>query len=209
MGTITMPSYPSFAALQEKEGSGVDYRIRVRYGHSGIAVMAIHGGGIEPGTTEIADALASDVHTFYSFSGLKASGNAELHISSRKFNEPVGTEIAEQSRTVVTIHGCKDRKAMTYVGGRHAQLKLAIKHELAAAGFPSADAMRFPGVNPKNICNRNQSGMGLQLEISLGMRRRLFEDLSRLQRNRVTPCFSAYVQALQTGINSFCRGCPP
>jgi phage replication-related protein YjqB (UPF0714/DUF867 family) len=200
-GTVSMPSYASFTALQDKERSGVDYRIRVRYGHSGIAVMAIHGGGIEPGTTEIADAIASDAHTFYSFSGLKTSGNAELHISSRKFDEPVGVEIAEKAWTVVTIHGCKDRKAMTYVGGRHAQLKLAIKQGLAVAGFPVADAMRFPGVNPKNICNRNRLGMGLQLEISLGMRQVLFEDLSRLQRNRVTPSFLPYVRALQASIN--------
>ena len=200
--TVAISSYPSFAALQQKETSGVDYAIRVRYGYSGIAVMAIHGGGIEPGTTEIADAIAGDVHTYYSFVGLKPSGNAVLHISSRKFDEPQGSEIAEHARIVVTIHGCKDRKAMTYVGGRHAQLKRAIKHELAAKGFPVADAIRFPGVNPKNICNRNQLGMGLQLEISFGMRQQLFADLSRLHRDRLTSRFSTYVLALRTGINS-------
>lgn len=200
-----MPCYPSFAALREKETFGVDYAIRVRKGHSGIAVMAIHGGGIEPGTTEIADAIAGDLHTFYSFNGLKPSGNAALHISSRKFDEPIGSEIAEHARIVVAIHGCKDRKAMTYVGGRHAPLKLRVKHALAAAGFPVADAIRFPGVNPKNICNRNRLGMGLQLEISHGMRQQLFADLSRLQRNRVTPAFSAYTHALQAGIDSGCR----
>lgn len=195
-----MTPYPSFAALQANEKIGVDYRIRLRRGRSGIAVMAIHGGGIEPGTTEIAEAVAGDVHTFYSFSGLKASGNVSLHISSRKFDEPSGLDTAGTARTVVTIHGCKDSKAMTYVGGRHRQLKLQIKKMLLAADFPAADSRRFPGINPKNICNRNRSGMGVQLEISIAMRNRLFKDITRLRRKRITPCFSAYVKALQKGI---------
>jgi len=206
---INITSYPSFAALEKKETCGVDYAIQMRYGNSGIAVMAIHGGGIEPGTTEIADAIAGDDHTFYSFIGLKPSGNAALHISSRKFDEPIGHEIAEHARVVVSIHGCKDRKAMTYVGGRHAALKLAIKHALAEKRFPIADAIRFPGVNPKNICNRSPHGKGLQLEISFGMRQQLFGDFSRFQRNRVQPSFFAYVLAIQTGINSVCPAHPP
>jgi phage replication-related protein YjqB (UPF0714/DUF867 family) len=71
-----MTPYASYCALQVNETLGVDYRIRVRRGCSGIAVMAIHGGGIEPGTTEIAEAVAGDRHTFYTFSGLKPEGNS-------------------------------------------------------------------------------------------------------------------------------------
>jgi len=197
-----MEPYDSFVALKANETVGIDYHIRVRQGRSGIAVMAIHGGGIEPGTTEIAEAVAGEVHTFYSFSGLKPSGNARLHISSRKFDEPLGADIAKHARTIITIHGCKDAKAMTYLGGRHHQLKLEIKSALTAAGFPALDAMRFPGINPKNICNKNKLGMGVQLEISIGMRNLLFEDITRLHRKRITSCFKAYVHALQRAIKS-------
>jgi phage replication-related protein YjqB (UPF0714/DUF867 family) len=42
--------------------------------------------------------------------------------------------------------------------------------------------------------------MGVQLEISIGMRKRLFEDITRLHRKRITPCFIDYVHALQCGI---------
>ncbi|BBO75083.1 hypothetical protein DSCW_25000 [Desulfosarcina widdelii] len=204
-----MPSYPSFAALQKNEVLGVDYRIRVRRGLSGIAIMAIHGGGIEPGTTEVADAVAGQWHTFYTFSGLKPSGNAGLHISSRKFDEPVGRFIAQNSRTVVTIHGCRDESLATYVGGRHAAMKKAIRAALASAGFTATDARRFPGINPKNICNRGRLGMGVQLEIPIAMRKLLFEDISRLYRKRGRPCFSAYVRAVQLGINRSCPTHPP
>ena len=198
-----MHSYSSFANLQANETINVDYRIRVRRGRSGFAIMAIHGGGIEPGTTEIAEAVAGEDHTFYSFSGLKLSGNAELHISSRKFDEPVAIDVAREALSVVTVHGCRDRKAMTWIGGRYFQLKKAIKQALTAAGFPVADAMRFPGVNPKNICNKNRLGRGVQIEVSLGMRKLLFVDLTRLHRRPSTVCFSAYVSALQRGLNRF------
>ena len=195
-----MEPYDSFVAFKANETVGIDYRIRVRQGRSGIAVMAIHGGGIEPGTTEIAEAVAGEVHTFYSFSGLKPSGNARLHISSRKFDEPLGLDIARRARTTITIHGCRDTKAITYLGGRHHRLKLQIKQALTAAGFAAVDGLRFSGINPKNICNKNRSGMGVQLEISIGMRKRFFEDITRLHRKRITQCFIAYVQALQCGI---------
>jgi len=200
-----MEPYDSFAALRANEIEGADYRIRFRCGRSGIAVMAVHGGGIEPGTTEIAEAVAGRAHSFYSLSGLKPSGNARLHISSRKFDEPLGIDMAAHARTVVTIHGCRDAKVMTYLGGRHHQLRQTIRTALERGGFPVADSRRFPGVNPKNICNKNQSGMGVQLEISIGMRRLLFQDITRLRRKRVTIAFFAYTHALQEGIKSEVR----
>jgi len=200
-----MEPYASFAALRANETAGSDFRIRVRYGRSGVAVMAIHGGGIEPGTTEIAEAVSGEMHTFYSFSGLKPSGNAQLHISSRKFDEPLGTDITKYARMVITVHGCKDTKMMTYLGGRHHQLKQKIKRALTAAGFPAIEGVRFPGINPKNICNKGRLGMGVQLEISMGMRIRLFQDIKRLYRKNPTPYFIAYVQALQKAIQQATR----
>jgi phage replication-related protein YjqB (UPF0714/DUF867 family) len=122
-------------------------------------------------------------------------------LPSRKFDEPVGVAISSHATTVVTIHGCRDRKAITYVGGRHHQLKGEMKQTLNLAGFWAVETMRFPGVNPKNLCNRNRLRMGIQLEISLGMRKLLFEDLARRLRHRTTPVFAVYVRALQRGIN--------
>lgn len=196
-----MQTYASFTDLQANETIDIDYRIRARRGKSGFAIMAIHGGGIEPGTTEIAEAVAGDDHTFYSFSGLKVSGNAVLHISSRKFDEPVAIDVAQEALVVFTVHGCRDRNRMTLLGGRYVQLKNTIKQALTVAGFPVADDRRFPGVNPKNICNRSRWGKGVQIEVSLGMRKQLFVDLRRPHRKPSTSCFDAYVCALRWGIN--------
>lgn len=44
-----MDRYASFKDLQDNEVEGIDYRIRSRAGSTGIALLCIHGGDIEPG----------------------------------------------------------------------------------------------------------------------------------------------------------------
>ena len=66
-----MSKYRTFRQLSACETEDIDYRIRCRPGRTGIAVVAIHGGGIEPGTSEIAEAVAGDRHSFYTFRGIK------------------------------------------------------------------------------------------------------------------------------------------
>ena len=198
-----MTYYASFEELQKHESMEVDYRIRFRKGKSGIAIMAIHGGGIEPGTTEIAEAVAGMEHSFYTFSGLKKASNARLHINSRKFDEPRGMEIANGALTAILIHGCRDADPTVYLGGRHGRLKACIGAALKTAGFAVLDSRRFPGINPKNICNKNKSGMGVQLEISLALRKSLFYDIARLHRKRPTPGFARFIFAIRTAIADY------
>ncbi|MFA1712064.1 poly-gamma-glutamate hydrolase family protein [Peribacillus frigoritolerans] len=50
-------SYTDFFELQENEQEYLDYRITVHHRNPDIAVLAIHGGNIEPGTSEVAAAL--------------------------------------------------------------------------------------------------------------------------------------------------------
>ena len=185
------------------ETDGVDYRIRERYGLSGIAVIAIHGGGIEPGTTEIAEALAGERHAFYTFSGLKPSGNACLHITSRHFNEPRGLRLVHHACTVVSIHGCGDTEPVVLLGGRFVRLGQRIKKSLVDAGFPVRRSVRFPGLSPHNICNRCRLRMGVQLEISAGLRSRMFENLSRAQRKKPSPLLFRLVSAVQAALDHF------
>jgi phage replication-related protein YjqB (UPF0714/DUF867 family) len=140
--------------------------------------MAIHGGGIEPGTTQIGDAIAGRAHTFYSFLGIKERENRKLHIESRRFDEPVAQETAVSAETVLTIHGCRETDATVYIGGRDLHLKAAITEALARLDVPVREDPRHPGTQPDNICNRGRSGRGVQLEFSSGIRQRLFSDLS-------------------------------
>ena len=76
-----MDKYANFSALKQNEREGEDYTILHRNGDSKFAIMAPHGGGIEPGTMGIADAIAGNDHTFYAFKGIKKTRNTILHIT--------------------------------------------------------------------------------------------------------------------------------
>jgi phage replication-related protein YjqB (UPF0714/DUF867 family) len=198
-----MGKYNNYRQLNENETKGRDYLIHFRHEKSGILVMAPHGGEIEPGTTEIADAVAGDEHSFYCFDGLKKRGNWDLHITSRQFDEPIGIDIAKNSQTIVTMHGCKEKGKIIYIGGRDKPLKEKIIKATKLAGFAIKESLRHPGINELNICNRSRTGMGVQLEISMGLRRTMFQDISRIKRKKTTEIFAEFISAVRSALSDF------
>lgn len=196
-----MPRYDNFRQLQNHETVGEDYRIQFRIGKSGIAVIAPHGGGIEPGTSELADAIAGDRHAFYSFEGLKPLGNLRLHITSRKFDEPICLRIVKSANIVLALHGCRGDERTVYIGGRDRLLKLRIGKALKKSGFSFGIDPRYPGLHIRNICNRCITGKGVQLEIPMGMRRAMFHDISRINRKNPTDFFGVFTRALKSALS--------
>src|SRR4051794_27945401 len=95
----------SFADLQKARTAGEDYRILARQGSAEFCLCAPHGGLIEEGTSQIADAIAGEMFSLYSFEGIQGRNNSELHITSTRFDEPMCLALIERCRTVVTIHG--------------------------------------------------------------------------------------------------------
>src|SRR5258706_16343216 len=108
--------YHNFRDLADHEIKDVDYRIRTQSASTTL-ILAPHGGGIEPGTSEIAEAIAAHDHSLYVFEGLKTSGNGGLHITSSNFDEPTFREIAAKADRVVSIHGEERDDAGVLVGG--------------------------------------------------------------------------------------------
>jgi phage replication-related protein YjqB (UPF0714/DUF867 family) len=194
-----MGKYGCYAELECSETKGCDFRIHTRAGDSGIALMAIHGGEIEPGTLEIAGTAAGDEHTFYAFEGTKEGRNSDLHLRSEAFDEPVGVSVAQGADVVVTIHGCEEDFEVIYFGGLHENLKWRIQREFNLRGFyvPARVRPGLAGTNPFNICNRGRSGMGVQIEISRGLRRRMFSGLDRKGRERPTETFYHFISTLR------------
>ncbi len=189
--------YWSYSELSAGEWVDRDYRIRTRTGWSGVAVMAPHGGDIEPGTTEIAEALSLDGHSFYSFEGIRADRNMELHIASTEFDEPLALDMAHAADTVVTLHGCRGGEPAVFVGGLDSLLVEEATERLALAGFSVREDPRFPGRHAGNLCNRSLAGRGLQLEISRGLRLELFPGLTRADRRCPRALFHVLVDALR------------
>jgi len=188
--------YESYRELRETEQEGRDYRIRSWPGESGIAVMAPHGGEIEPGTTEIAEAMARNGHAFYSFEGIKPDHNQDLHIASTCFDEPVAGGIAAAATRVITIHGCRESEEAVVVGGLDTELRASVRERLEKAGFSVREDPRLPGRSRMNICNRCGRGRGVQLEVTRGLRRRLFPGLTASERKSPLPLFFRFVEAL-------------
>jgi phage replication-related protein YjqB (UPF0714/DUF867 family) len=192
--------YCSFAELGRHEKEGVDFRVTLLPGASGIVVAAPHGGGIEPGATEIAQAIAASEHTFYCFEGLKLSGNKRLHLTSTRFDEPIGVNAIRRANVVLTIHGCDEQRAIIYTGGLDLKLKKRITGQIESAGFVVGERASLMGTDPENLCNRGTGEGGVQLEISSGLRRLMFADLSRWGREKTTPVFHSFVIAVRKAI---------
>lgn len=196
-----MGIYRTFAELSRREAEGRDYRIRFREGRSGLLVMAPHGGTIEPGTGAIAEAIAGKEHALYVFEGIKKTGNADLHITSRLFDEPVACRLASRADVVLTIHGCRDGDGVVFLGGRDHALRKRIREALVSANFAIHENSRIPGINPDNICNRGRSGKGVQLEISATLRRRMFRFAPHSSRRTRTRDFDRFVAALRGALS--------
>ena len=205
-----MDRYADFAHLKNGEHQDTDFRILRRTGSSGIAVISIHGGEIEQGTTRIADAIAGQEHSFYSFEGRKKNGNWALHITSNRFDEPTAMEIVCQANIILSIHGCKIMEPVVYLGGLDIELKELIRQALENSGFqtliPSDPCFR--ATDQKNICNLCGRGMGIQMEISRGLRAQMFLDLTPEGRLHHTEIFTRFIDSVRKAIEPFATGSP-
>ena len=170
--------YPNFAELNANERSGVDYRIHVKNRDTPVAVIAPHGGSIEPGTLEIAAEISGDTFSFYAFEALRPAGKrGSLHITSARFDEPEALKLLGKARKAIAVHGRADGRDQSTVGvgGLDASLRDEIVAALTAAGFSATAVFEggLAGRDPANICNRGVTGAGVQLELPRTLRRQL------------------------------------
>ena len=197
--------YLSFHDLQQEEKEGLDYTILFFPRDSEIAVIAPHGGGIEPGTTEIAKAIASDRFSFYTLEGTKPQGNKRLHIASERFDEDRAYRITQASKIVVTIHGCCGYENWVFIGGLALAERKRIAQRLLGAGFQvDIDPPKpLAGRHKNNICNRGINGRGIQIEIDKSIREAMFRSLSRDGRKKTTIIFDKFVEAIRSELDAY------
>ena len=153
--------------------------------------LAIHGGGIEGGTSEIALAVAGyhpatfapamdclGFHDVWIFEGLLNSDNGHLHVTSANYNDPIALKLAENARRCISVHGCSDYDAngKLQIGGLDRELGDIITEELTLAGIPAEITTNnsLNGSDPANICNRTRIGSGAQIEMGTTYRASLF-----------------------------------
>jgi phage replication-related protein YjqB (UPF0714/DUF867 family) len=184
-------------------------------------VLALHGGGIEPGTSEIALAVAGyhpatfahaadcfGLHDFWIFEGLLGDGNSKLHVTSTHYDDPIALKLVQISKRCLSLHGLGDVAAngKIQIGGRDTELMGIVLEELTAAGIPAAIAtgQGTNGNATENICNKTTSGGGVQLEMGAAYRESLFApgcNTRELRKNNTNAEFSKLVTALRRAMS--------
>ncbi|NUL03605.1 poly-gamma-glutamate hydrolase family protein [Streptomyces lunaelactis] len=198
--------YTSYADLAAAETEGVDYsRTAIEPTGATWAAIAIHGGGIEPGSGEMAFEVAGSRMRYYEFKGIKTSGNSVLHITSTLFDEPQAVGVVDDSLRTLSFHGYAgpDGVEETAIGGLDTALVARVTAALQLRGFTVITApSEISGADPANICNENASAAGVQLEMSNALRASFFPngDLSRTMRDsgQRTALFYEYATAVQS-----------
>lgn len=195
--------YASMKALMKATKEGEDWKIRTKDETNATVIMAPHGGGIEPGTTEIAETIADKSQSgFYTFEGLRRANNSELHVTSVNYDEPKARKMVGQSQRTVTIHRTSREGADVYIGGRDTKLKHAMTEKLSEIGFRVKQGTgNIAGEGVNNITNMNQRQAGVQLEISSKTIQRFFKDgdSSRMARVKATN-WSQTMQDFTSGV---------
>ena len=186
--------------------------LRIAFGDGGIArclLVAPHGGGIEPGTSELLRAI-SDLGdwAWYEFAGFLRKGNQEaLHIASTLFDEPTLLALLPRTNFVLTLHGANDTSdPVAYVRGRweegRATMTAMINASTEGHGIHAQEApAHLRGIESTNLTNRGKLGHGIQLEFSRAARNLLFPpDCSRQARGRRSPRLRALARAIHNGL---------
>lgn len=159
-------AFANYSELSARYREGVDYRVRAINRSSPVVVLAIHGGKIEVGTTELAEQIAGSDLSFYTFEGLRPEApndvglrprrNGVLHLTSHHFDEPRAVNLVTQRSTspeapgghlgpseyCVSVHGFFEDadKQIACVGGGNAELRDRIAQEIRQTFPDSAES---------------------------------------------------------------------
>jgi len=194
--------YNNFEQLLSTERENIDFRRIVKQRNSPWLIVAPHGGGIEPGTSELAEAIARFDHSLYTFEGIRKSNNRILHIPSSQFDDPLLLKLLNNAVGTITIHGCNGNEQIVYVGGLQVEIRDRIIARLSKNGIKSAISSNpsLQGLDENNICNKCKSGKGVQFELTEGLRSAMFISLSRTGRKIKTNLFKTFVKTIRTVI---------
>lgn len=190
--------YRDFYHLASNEKEGRDFKIRYTDRKSDALIMAVHGGLIEEGTTEVAEEIANKgQYNFYTFMGTKSDYNfRDLHVTSANFNEPNAIRMAKSATQIVSVHGCVGNAPKVLMGGFDDTLGRKIATNLRHAGFVVEPApVSLNGKCRANICNKGKTYRGVQLELTWGLRKHLISD-----REESTPTCQRFAKAIREAI---------
>lgn len=186
------------------------WNIQNRYSNSDTMIFAPHGGGIEVGTTEVANAVSKKGnYDFFAFNGLKKSNNRSLHVTSTHYDEPDLLKHLKTKKHSISIHGAQGNDKVVYVGGANKRLGYLCIQELNKRGIKAVrPPQNLSGTSAKNIVNRNKTNQGVQLEMTTALRKSMFKDGNTKKSFRTSPWhwsqdMDKFSDAIQTAIKRY------
>jgi phage replication-related protein YjqB (UPF0714/DUF867 family) len=188
-------------------------------------ILAPHGGGIEPGTSELCLAVAGYhpanlpmvppagvTHDYWIFEGVRGDDNAFLHVPSTGCDDGVAEALCAGALNALSLHGFKPESVglppgtrRVLVGGLDEDLRDLLLDALDEVGLPVEPAGphgELNGDSTRNIVNRTSRGMGAQLELSEPLRETMFARNTRpARRHTTTEVFWTFVAACRDAID--------
>ena len=188
-------------------------------------ILAPHGGGIEPGTSELCLAVAGYhpaglpqippagvTYDYWMLEGVREHGNAELHVTAVGCDDGVAVSLCAGSLNALALHGFQpgppdmsEDDQVVLVGGGSTTLRGYLLEGLHTADFDARDAGQHGELNGDatcNIVNRTLLAMGAQLELSTPLRDPMFTEHNRSQRKHTTTqLFWAFVAACRDALD--------
>jgi phage replication-related protein YjqB (UPF0714/DUF867 family) len=177
-------------------------------------LFAPHGGGIEPGTTEICWWFYKEAYSLYTFSG-KGQNCRQLHITSTRFNESTLLEMLDHHDYAISFHGMTNEisskvNADIYLGGLNKTLIELTTAELRKNGYKvlsnaELTQSHLSGSEEENVTNSCRSGMGMQVELSEKLRQTFFQGVlgSKAGRRFTTGELDRFCEAIMVAIQDF------
>lgn len=203
-----MDKYHSMKELQNETIENEDWEIITEDRDSNVTILAIHGGGIEPATTELAHVIANDGQfNYFAFNGMRTKENNELHVTSINYDNDIAMDLVKTSESAITIHGCLGEDEIAYIGGKDNLLKERIVEELSQIGIEVKEApSHMSGTQDNNIVNCTKNGVGVQIELTSSLRKSLFKNnkfnrKSRMDESNWDDKMYDFGQAINSAIN--------
>jgi phage replication-related protein YjqB (UPF0714/DUF867 family) len=190
-------------------------------------ILAPHGGGIEPGTSELCLAVAGYhpanlpitppagvAYDYWMFEGIRDGGNADLHVTSTGCDDLVAVSLCAGALGALSLHGFKPENAhpprdpneqVVLLGGCDALLRDLLEEALDDVDLPvKAATGEIDGDSVCNIVNRTMRGRGTQLELSEPLRDTMFGKNTRpARKHTTTEVFWRFVAACRDALDQF------
>ncbi|MAX65930.1 MAG: poly-gamma-glutamate hydrolase family protein [Bacteriovoracaceae bacterium] len=170
-------------SFQDLKAKSQQYQINYQNRKSSSLILAIHGGLIEQGTSQLLYAIAKSDYSFYEFKGLVAPDynskilqSGYLHLTSHKYDDPKLIELASQTNFCLSLHGFPAKKTQVdfCLGGQNGKLRKKLAKALQRE-FPQLKTCElccppYLGLHQNNVVNLCQS-KGVQIELSPNIRK--------------------------------------